>query len=567
MPKSIAPASARLLLIALGLVSTACTATGKPPATPAASPPEALEAGLPQWMAQAHVPGVAIARIEHGRLAWTAVEGERAPGEPMRPDTVFNVASLTKPVFALMTLHLVADDRYALDTPLSKDWVDPDVAGDPRLEALTARLALSHQSGFQNWRGDDRLAFSFAPGERHEYSGEGYEYLRRAIERRTGERLPQLMRDTVLDHVAMPHTHFGWDAGVGDNLAVGYRASGQPYADMSYLRAREPGAAASLLTTVEDYGRFAAWVSRGADLPKALFEDMQQPQARHANPAERFGLGWRLVDVGGHTVLSHDGRENGVRTQVFVSPDDGEGLVILTSSDNGDLLTRPIVAATLAQGDALLAAADADVWTYLQRMPAAAMPHVAHAVIASPSFMSRLLHAVDVALIQPSSLTAEEKRAAAAAIRPFVLAMLDGQVSEDQAKAVVERLAVQDGGGMRWRDAFTPEQARAWIAGLAARDANAGKDVEVPSARLDAYAGHYRVPSSGLQIRVRHAADGLEATADGMPVVKLHARSQDLFSMQEDATRFQFVSDTTGRVTGLRVIWSATRSELAPREE
>ena len=104
-------------------------------------------------MKQAQVPGVAVARIEHGKLAWTAVYGERAPGQPMTRQTIFNVASLTKPVFAVMALHLIAEGKLELDSRLSDDWVDPDIAEDPRRKLLTPRLALSHQTGFQNWRG------------------------------------------------------------------------------------------------------------------------------------------------------------------------------------------------------------------------------------------------------------------------------------------------------------------------------------------------------------------------------------------------------------------------------
>ncbi len=546
----------------------------------AASAPAALSSQVPGWMRQARVPGIAIAKIEHGRLAWTATFGERAPDTPMTPDTVFNVASLTKPVFALMTLHLVANGKIGLDTPLAGDWVDPDIADDPRRNALTARLALSHQTGFQNWRGSDKLAFTFAPGSRHEYSGEGYEYLRRALEHRTGKPMSTLMATTVLDHVDMQHTSFGWSKAVTGPVATGFESSGTPY-DMDYLHDRKPSAAASMLTTIGDYGRFAAWVARGADLPKALFDDMRRPQLA-GETAESFGLGWRLIRTGGQTVLSHDGRENGVRTQVYVLPATGEGLVILTNSDNGELLTRPLTTAMLDDGGSVVSAVDADIWTYLQRMPRAQLPRIAHVVVASPSFMSKWLHAVDAALVQASPLPASDKPDAQAAIEPFVQAMLEGRVTENQAKALVELAVASDAQGPRWRDRFTADQAGQWMAALSARANNDGQSapdaggnagatqhgdatVVVPDARLAAYAGEYRLPSNQLLISIRRTGSGLEAAAEGMPVVKLYPLSQTLFMFKEDKTRFEFVTGATGDPTGLRVIWSASRSEVADR--
>ncbi len=545
-----------------------------------AAAPASLSSQVPGWMRKAHVPGIAIAKIEHGRVAWTATFGERAPDTPMTPGTVFNVASLTKPVFALMTLHLVADGKIGLDTPLAGDWVDPDIADDPRRNALTPRLALSHQTGFQNWRGADKLAFSFAPGSRHEYSGEGYEYLRRALEHRTGKSLPTLMAATVLDRVDMQHTSFGWSKAVHGPVATGFESSGTPY-DMDYLHDRKPSAAASMLTTIGDYGRFAAWVAGGADLPEALFDDMRRPQLA-GETAEHFGLGWRLIRMGGQTVLSHDGRENGVRTQVYVLPATGEGLVIFTNSDNGELMTRPLTNAMLDDGKQLVAAVDGDIWTYLQRMPRAQLPRIAQVVVSSPSFMSKWLHAVDVALVQASSLTDRDKRKAQAAIEPFVQSMLDGNASPDQAKALVELAVASDAQGPRWRDRFTPAQAGQWVAALSARSGSHGKSVPdavvgasatqdndpaavVPDARLAAYVGEYRLPSNQLLISIRKTGSGLEAAAEGMPVVKLYPLSQTLFMFKEDKTRFEFVTGDAGKPTGLRVIWSASRSEVADR--
>lgn len=64
---------------------------------------------------------------------------------------------------------------------------DPDIADNPYVKKLTTRIILSHQTGFPNWRGnnaDGKLTFEFEPGTKYQYSGEGYEYLRKALEKK-----------------------------------------------------------------------------------------------------------------------------------------------------------------------------------------------------------------------------------------------------------------------------------------------------------------------------------------------------------------------------------------------
>lgn len=452
-----------LLLAAIPLTGHASNADDGADAAPAG-----LDATVASALERTRVPGVAIARIEGGRLAWTGTWGRRSSTAPVDANTVFNVASLTKPVFATMVMRQVAAGELDLDAPLAAHWVDPDVADDPRHQALTARIALSHQTGLPNWRGDRPLAFAFAPGERHEYSGEGFEYLRRAIERQSGQPLRTLMRTAVLTPAGMNATHFGWDESIAPELATGFDAKGEPYPDDS-LRERGPNAAANMFTTIGDYGRFTAWVAGGAGLPAGLFADMQRSQALHPDPAERFGLGWRLIPVDGQTVLSHDGRENGVRTQVFVFPASGDGLVILSNGDNGELLTRPLVEAVLPrQAPALLAAIDRDIWRYLQGMPAAQAPQLAQMLPRSPPFMARFLYAADHALMATAPVDAADRKRAHDAIAPFVQGLLDGRTDPARASALVDMLLqpAQDGddaAGAGWRQGLDRAQAKAWM--------------------------------------------------------------------------------------------------------
>jgi len=145
------------------------------------------EAGIEDWIKQKKVPVLGIGLIEGHQLKQIRIYGELTKGVSAPYNTIFNVASLTKPVNAMVALKLVSQGKLSLDEPLYKYWTDPDIASDPRNKKITARLILSHQTGFANWRwmnGGKKLKFEFDRGTRYQYSGEGLEYLRIALEKK-----------------------------------------------------------------------------------------------------------------------------------------------------------------------------------------------------------------------------------------------------------------------------------------------------------------------------------------------------------------------------------------------
>jgi len=156
----------------------------------AVSAPE-LNRWVPGLLRASSVPGLSLAVVRNGRVALTPAYGVKneTTREPVSPDTIFEAASLSKPVFAYGVLLLAREGRLDLDAPLTRYTETPPVPGDPRLEGITARLVLSHSTGFPNWRpgrwtdAPGPLTIDFDPGTRFGYSGEGYEYLRLAVER------------------------------------------------------------------------------------------------------------------------------------------------------------------------------------------------------------------------------------------------------------------------------------------------------------------------------------------------------------------------------------------------
>src|SRR6185295_2724162 len=101
-------------------------------------------------------------------------------GRPVDPRTIFEAASISKPIVALGALDLVRRGALSLDTPLDAYLPEPYLPVDRRASTITARMVLGHTTGFPNWRPrGEPLALLRDPGTRFGYSGEGYVYLQR----------------------------------------------------------------------------------------------------------------------------------------------------------------------------------------------------------------------------------------------------------------------------------------------------------------------------------------------------------------------------------------------------
>lgn len=299
---------------------------------------------LQQWLRSNHIPALGVGIITNGKLERVKVFGTLQPGRPAPADALFNVASLTKPVAAIVALKLVSQGRWKLDEPLHTYWTDPDIAGDPRSRLLTTRHVLSHQTGFPNWRYSQpgqKLAFQFDPGTKYQYSGEGFEYLRRALEQKFKKGLDELAAELVFRPAGMKDTRFFWDAGMEESrFAQGVDAAGKGYAPN---KTTGPNAADDLVTTIEDYGRFLLSVLNRKGLSKKVYNEMVAHQVATAR-GKHFGLGFERYDFGDGTyALSHGGSDVGVKTLFFLLPGKGQGLIIFTNADNGYKVYEPLL--------------------------------------------------------------------------------------------------------------------------------------------------------------------------------------------------------------------------------
>lgn len=166
-------------------------------------------------MDSAGIPGMSIAIIRHHKLLHILGYGLNRADSTQRVTgvTVFDSASLSKPVFTYAVLQLGHEGLLDLDKPLFEYLPYADAQGDQRYKKITARYVLSHRSGFPNWRPDRQLGqlpVIFMPDERYSYSGEAFVYLKKVIEKLTSKSLDEFIGERVFIPLGMKRSSYTW---------------------------------------------------------------------------------------------------------------------------------------------------------------------------------------------------------------------------------------------------------------------------------------------------------------------------------------------------------------------
>ena len=382
-------------LIAGGAVpARAATPPSCPGGDAAWVPSEALVAKLPRLMRIAGVPGVAIAVVDQGRLAWNRSFGVKniLIRDPVSDDSLFEAASMTKPVFAYVVMRLVDEKRLDLDQPLVAYRRPDNLGDDPNLERITARHVLEHSTGLPNWSSEP-LVTSAPPGSRYTYSGEAFIWLQRVVETIMGTSLGSVMQAKLFEPAGMSHSSFGWDEKIAGSAVFGHseppegeqtlpsqptRELGdrllaiaakwhKPIAFWTYddsfaaMREADPktppsthnllvNSAGGLLLTASDYAKFmilmmdrpkrAAW-----EISEASRQAMLTPRIDVRGRDISRGLGWELEQSeAGGLLFQHSGSNYGIfKTLGIGDARNGRAIVIFTNATNGNALAARIV--------------------------------------------------------------------------------------------------------------------------------------------------------------------------------------------------------------------------------
>lgn len=319
-----------------------------------------------------NVPGIAIACIEDGRASWIETVGveDARTGDPVTPDTVFNVGSVSKVVAAWGVMRLVEDGALTLDDPIADRLSRWRLPGSEHRDGVTLRRILSHTAGLSlhgypgfppgsrlptleeslngATGGRGRVEIEHEPGTRFQYSGGGYTIAQLAIEEATGRSFAEYMRTEVLRPLGMNSSEFGWTR---PNL----RAAAAPH-DHSGAAINEEHftalAAAGLNTTLDDLSRFVVASmpkderDTGGVLPADTVRSMQLPEGPSADgggPIRVTGaLGYQVMDFpGGVRIVGHGGTNTGWEAFIAIEPRSRNGLVLMANGSNGQRAMRP----------------------------------------------------------------------------------------------------------------------------------------------------------------------------------------------------------------------------------
>ncbi len=329
-----------------------------------------LEAFIEQTMKKADVPGLSLAILNDSQVVYEKAFGykNKSDGTLNDEQTLFSAASFSKPVFAYLVMLLAEEKVIDLDKPLYEYLGKPlyeyqaytDLKGDERYKQITARMALSHSTGFPNLRflePDGRLKFLFSPGERHSYSGEGIALLQMVIEEVTGRDLEALAQEKIFQPLGMTRSSYIWQPEFEANHASPHDEYGRPRGEK--IQRSTPDGVGSMVTTAGDYAHFLAGILNAEGHRKATVDDMFKPQITinykrmfgpdawvttndYQDIALAWGLGWGLFDSAYGRAFFHTGHSIGWQNYTVTYIDQGIGIVLLSNSDNFELVAEEI---------------------------------------------------------------------------------------------------------------------------------------------------------------------------------------------------------------------------------
>jgi CubicO group peptidase (beta-lactamase class C family) len=329
------------------------------------------ESALLPIMARNHVPAVSIAVVRGGEIDWARDYGVREAGGSDRVDdkTLFQAASISKPVTAAAALRMVEAGELYLDEDVNKKLQTWKVPGNEftARQPVTLRELLSHSAGLtvhgfpgyvegavlptllQILNGEkpantEPIRVDIEPGTKFRYSGGGYVVAQQLMTDLAAKPFPELMRKLVLEPAGMSSSTF--EQPLPENrqaeAAAGHRSDGRPVA--GHWHVYPEMAAAGLWTTPTDLARFAIEIRRAYKGLSDRLLSQTMAQAMLTRRLGDYGLGFSVPSAGVFR-FQHGGGNEGYRCFLVLSVESGDGVAVMTNADSGEVLFEAIIAA------------------------------------------------------------------------------------------------------------------------------------------------------------------------------------------------------------------------------
>jgi CubicO group peptidase (beta-lactamase class C family) len=293
---------------------------------------------------------------------------------PLKQNSEMYACSFAKTVFAYIVMQFVQEKVIDLDKPLveylTKDLPDykiigwnrgyQDLKGDNRYKKITARMCLTHTTGFPNWRWfepDKKLKFKFNPGTRYSYSGEGFYLLQFVIEQLTGKDYETICQERVFKPLLMNGTSMVWQKQFENNICYGHNEKGEPYELMKW---KEASCGGSMTTTPEDFTKFFTAFINHKNLTSESFKMMTNVQVRIKSKSQfgplalvdstvndtiklSYGLGVGVFYTPYGRAFFKEGHDDGWGHYSIAYPDKKIAIVVMTNNDNGESIFKELL--------------------------------------------------------------------------------------------------------------------------------------------------------------------------------------------------------------------------------
>lgn len=322
---------------------------------------EAHPMKLEERMRSLHVPGLSIAVINNGAIEWTRAYGEadERTHERVTDKTVFQVASISKPVTAALAMRLAAAGKLRLDQAADSQlhsWHFPPGEFNPK--GATVGALLSHTAGIEEYdlpgygsadavptlmqvldgeppATNPSVRITATPGSRYAYTGLGYAVVQQTLIDAGGKSFDALAQEYVLQPLGMRDSFFAQSpaSSLAGRIAAGHDLGGATL-DGGWRRYPEL-APAGLWGTASDLARFVLAMQQAATGKDARFLDQKQALTMLTPVRESYGLGFELDGGGPERVFHHSGSNAGYKALMFAYTRTGKGAVVLTNGDNG----------------------------------------------------------------------------------------------------------------------------------------------------------------------------------------------------------------------------------------
>jgi CubicO group peptidase (beta-lactamase class C family) len=299
-------------------------------------------------MAARQIPGVALTIIQNGRTVKTAAYGlaNIECNVPVKPETVFEIGSLTKQFTAAGILLLAQEGKLSVDDKISRHLKDvPD-----SWQKITVRHLLTHTSGLKSYTGLDgfelrrhltqaqfiqgiaALPPEFQPGASWKYCNTGYNLLGFIIENASGKDYWDFMRERIFRPLGMNSTTNRLPSLIIPNRASGYEQTNHVLINRDYDLS-DVFAAGAIVSTTGDLARWNAALDCEDILSAKSKDQMWTPARLNDGKPAKYGFGWFIDSLAGHKNIGHSGSTSGFSASIQRFPDDKLAIIILTNTD------------------------------------------------------------------------------------------------------------------------------------------------------------------------------------------------------------------------------------------